>query len=95
MTESIMVYKPKQIETHETQLVDVLKNKHFQYGYQMKRNNEPINVDKFRHDINAQWNYERGRQFACLYNGRLIQGRGLAKKAINAFAWAIYRKEII
>lgn len=90
-----IIYKPKQTETEAVTLVDVFKNRFFQFGLKEARNGVVFDPDKFRYDINHQWNYERGRLFGMMYKGRIVQGRGYSMKALYAFAMAIQNKEII
>lgn len=51
-----------------------------------------MKYDAFPHDCNAQWFYERGRLFACIFTGKLKHGNKLNNAAIEAMSEAIRLK---
>ena len=47
-----------------------------------------------RHD-NDRLSYERGRQFACFYNGKIKNNKKVCQSAIDSMSEALYRRYII
>lgn len=50
----------------------------FVKGFNDKRSGKPMEYDAFAGDPKQsakQWHYERGRLFACIYDGQLKDGR--------------------
>jgi hypothetical protein len=62
----------------------------FNLGFQEIRKGKPLNYDAFPHDCNAQWQYERGRQFAYVFGGKLKVNNKLSYYAIEAFHQALW-----
>jgi hypothetical protein len=69
-----------------------MKSAAFNLGFQEIRKGKPMKYDAFPHDCNAQWFYERGRLFACIFTGKLKHGNKLNNAAIEAMSEAIRLK---
>ena len=69
--------------TSNTTIRSVVASKAFNDGVRDIRKGKTINYD-YSQDINKQWNYERGRQFALAYDGDVKEGRHINYKAILA-----------
>ena len=46
----------------------------FVKGFNDMRKGKPLNYEAFPYDTNAQWDYERGRLFACIFQEPLKEG---------------------
>jgi len=66
----------------------------FRKGFEEAQRGLPLDPDAypFAKDI---WLYERGRQFACLYAGRIKEGKHIRLDALYAFAQAYNARHII
>jgi len=80
---------------------DVIKHREFQIGYREAKAGITFDADRqhfgqhYSDRKNGAWTYERGRQFARIYTGRLLQGRGVCKAAERALIEATIKKDII
>ena len=66
-----------------TTIYHVLKSRPFGRGFAAYRAGEPFEPEAYQ-DLNAQWNYERGRILAACYDGALRINRRVSKGAIIA-----------
>ena len=66
----------------------------FRCGFEAYHANKPFDPDAFS-AINDQWAYERGRQFAACFNGRLKYRQALTATAIVAMDELIREKAFI
>lgn len=66
----------------------------FRCGFEAYHANLPFNPDAFP-AINDQWCYERGRQFAACFTGRLKYRQALSDKAVAAMDELITQRAII
>jgi hypothetical protein len=65
----------------------------FRKGYEEAKKGLPINSDGF--DYKNVWQYERGRQFAFCYDGRLKEGNRVRIDALHALAEAMNAEHVI
>jgi hypothetical protein len=66
----------------------------FVKGFREARAGKPLNYEAFP-VTNDQWNYERGRQFAFIYDGALKNGAKLTWQSQGAMQNALYDRIII
>lgn len=81
-----MVYKP---------VSSVLRAKTFRLGYEEAKRGLPLDPDRYGANSNERWQYERGRQFAFIFDGTLKIGRQINYQAFYAFGNAVARGLII
>lgn len=74
----------RQVKTANTTCKAVIRSKAFVTGFNEVRIGKPFNYDAFR-DANDQWNYERGRQFAMIFPGKIKHGATVSQAA----AWSL------
>lgn len=65
----------------------------FRKGYEEAKKGLPLASDKYSYA--EVWNYERGRQFACLYDGRLKEGNRVRMDAMYALSGAMNAGHVI
>lgn len=85
----------KQVKTVNRTIGSVLRAKAFREGYEEALNGLPMDPNKYSGHANDCWQYERGRQFAFIFNGRLKSGNRLSYQAIHVFGNAVARGLII
>lgn len=71
----------------------VVSSAHFKKGFEDKKHNRPFD-DSYRNS-NDQWLYERGRLFACVYDGPIENGRYINSDAVRAYKKAQVASEIL
>jgi len=54
--------------TKKRKLTACMRGKAFVKGFNDKRKGKPLDYEAFPYDTNAQWDYERGRLFACIFD---------------------------
>ena len=79
----------KQVKTTKRKSTTALRCSAFARGFRDASNGKPFDYSAFENEPNKQWNYERGRQFAFVYFGKLKSGNGLAWQAVEAINHAI------
>ena len=84
----------RQIQTKSTTTTAVIRSRAFVQGFNEVKAGKPLNYDAFL-DSNDQWNYERGRQFALLFNGALKKGAKVTMSAALMLGVELHRKSII
>jgi hypothetical protein len=84
----------RQIQTKSTTTTAVIRSRAFVKGFNEVKAGKPLNYDAFL-DSNDQWNYERGRQFALLFNGALKKGAKVTHTAALMLGIELHRKSII
>jgi hypothetical protein len=84
----------RQIQTKPTTTTAVIRSRAFVRGFNEVKAGKPLNYDAFL-DSNDQWNYERGRQFALLFNGALKKGAKVTMSAALMLGVELHRKSII
>ena len=84
----------RQIQTKSTTTTAVIRSRAFVQGFNEVKAGKPLNYDAFL-DSNDQWNYERGRQFALLFNGALKKGAKVTMSAAVMLGVELHRKSII
>lgn len=65
----------------------------FRKGYEEAKKGFPINYDAFTYK--EVWNYERGRQFAFCYDGRLKDGNRVHMDALSALGLAMNARNVV
>lgn len=64
----------------------VMSSRDFVDGFNEARNGKPFDYE--RESSRDSWFYERGRQLALVYDGRLKEGRYLIDEAVSAYITA-------
>lgn len=75
--------------TKRRKLSACMRGKYFVKGFNDKRKGKPLDYEAFPYDTNAQWDYERGRLFACIFDGALKSGARLNWQAQAAMGQAL------
>lgn len=83
----------KQVQTKNTTCRAIIRTKAFVTGFNEVRSGKPFNYDAYR-DSNDQWNYERGRQFALIFKGKLKDGAKVTWGAELNLSLALSQKSI-
>jgi hypothetical protein len=73
--------------TRHVTLRSIITAAAFRIGYEEAKKGLPLDADFA--DYKMVWHYERGRQFAFYYDGRLKDGNRVRWDAIHALAEAI------
>ena len=74
-------------KTRGVTLRSIISAASFRRGYEEVKKGLPFNSDDFTYkDV---WQYERGRQFSCLYDGRLKEGNRVRTDALYALSGAM------
>jgi hypothetical protein len=85
----------RQIATKTTTTAAVIRTAAFARGFNEVKKGKPLEYDAFPYDANKQWDYERGRQFALLFNGAIKKGAKVTYAAELMFGIELHRKSII
>jgi len=87
----------KQVKTRLGSVAPIMRSAPFVRGFNDARKNKTFFPDLYANekDANAQWAYERGRQFALIYDGALKNGARLTYGARAAMNNAIHDRLII
>lgn len=80
-------------KTRNVTFRSIMRSAAFVKGYQEARKGLPPASDAF--PLATVWLYERGRQFAFCYDGRLKEGNKIRMDALIAFQHAWYARHII
>jgi hypothetical protein len=81
--------RPSQIETHNVSLVCIIRSAAFVRGYQEALSGKPFNYEFAPRKLDELWNYERGRQFAMIWNGPLKHRNRVTTAAKYQYTCAI------
>lgn len=84
----------RQVQTKNTTCKAVIRTKAFVKGFNEVREGKAPDYDAFR-DANEQWNYERGRQFALTFPGKIKFGSTVNQTAAWSFGMQLVNKSII
>jgi hypothetical protein len=79
----------RQVTTKVVSSSQALNSRAFGEGFREAKLGKPFNCDKYVGQVNEQWNYERGRLFAQVYDGDIKKDRRLTYKAQWAFSLAL------
>jgi hypothetical protein len=80
----------RQVPTYKKRkLAACMRRSAFVKGFNDRRKGKPLDYEAFPYDVNSQWDYERGRLFACVFNGALKQGNKLTWEAQSAMGEAL------
>jgi hypothetical protein len=74
-------------KTRQVTLRSIIGCAAFRKGYEEAKKGAPLASDGFSYQ--EVWNYERGRQFAFCYDGRLKDGRRIRMDALYALSGAM------
>ena len=85
----------RQVQTKQTSTASVIRSSAFVKGFAEVKKGKPLNYDAYPYDANKQWDYERGRQFAILFNGKIKNGARVTYSAELMFGVELHRKSII
>lgn len=83
-----------QVTTTSGKAESVMRTACFVKGFKDKKAGKPIKYDAYLFRTNDAWNYERGRLFACIYDGPLKDGNRLTWQARQAFQAALRSNDI-
>jgi len=76
-----------------TTVLAMMRAAAFRRGFEDVKRGRPFALDAF--DIDNHWQYERGRQFACIFDGQLKVGRRVTRAAHEAYCAARKAKIIL
>lgn len=76
-------------------LKKLLWSKPFNRGFNEVRQGIAMDYDAYSNSVSDRWSYERGRQFAFYYEGKIKYGKEVSWNAINNAAVAFARKSIV
>lgn len=85
----------KQVSTVTRTIGAVFRTKAFRLGYEEAARGLPLDPERYHDALDDRWQYERGRQFAFLFDGDLKRGNRLNVQALHVFGNAIARGLII
>jgi len=77
----------KQVSTSRTTIKAIMRSRHFTFGVEDARAGLPFRADYEKWDGNAQWNYERGRQWAMLVPPRVALKTPGDELSLTAIHW--------
>ena len=83
----------RQVKTKQTTILGIMRSAPFVTGFSEGRNGQPLRYEAYD-TMNKQWAYERGRQFAIIFDGPLKKGHAVNRGAAVQLAVAINNKEI-
>ena len=84
-----------QVGTVPVTLRTVIRSADFVRGFKEAKAGKPINYDYSPKDTNGLWQYERGRQFGLIFDGKLKSGNRILYRAELELSNAIFNKIII
>jgi hypothetical protein len=84
----------KQVPTVSGKPEGAMRSAPFVRGFKDARAGKPLNYEAFPY-TGDQWQYERGRHFALIFNGALKDGARLTYDARRAFHTALRERAII
>ena len=86
-----------QVKTVMKTLQYTMRSSAFNKGFKEAKAGIPYDDRKYSGygETNDQWNYERGRQFAFIFNGAIKNGKKITYSALRAFGMAVNRRDII
>ena len=80
-------------KTRGVTLRSIITSGAFRKGYEEAKKGLPLAADGF--DYKTVWQYERGRQFAFCYDGRLKEGNRVRMDAMLALQGAMYAGHVL
>jgi hypothetical protein len=79
-----------QLTTRAVGLSSILHTAAFNRGFNDAQNGKPLIYELYA-DVNAQWNYERGRQFSFFFSNKIKnQRKKVLFEAVIAYAKALH-----
>ena len=85
----------EQVSTSRTTILAVMRSPHFTFGVEDARAGRPFRADYEKWGGNAQWNYERGRQWAVLVPPRVALKTPGGQLSLTAIHWFKLNDEYI
>jgi hypothetical protein len=80
-----------QVKSRMVSLESVMRTAEFMRGFRDKMEGKPFDYDGCK----KPWDYERGRQFACVFSGAVKDGRKIRWDAKCAMNDAVYDRLVI
>ena len=80
-------------KTRNVTLRSIIGAAAFRQGYEDAKKGLPLAADAF--DYKNVWQYERGRQFAFCYEGRLKEGNRVRNDAVYALMHAMNARHVL
>lgn len=82
-----------QVPTRAIKITTIMRSAAFVRGFKEARKGVPMDYDAFSgaNETHNRWNYERGRQFGCVYASSLKEGARVKNDAV--LAWISARGE--
>jgi len=80
-------------KTRGVTLRSIISAASFRKGYEDAKKGLPLAADAF--DYKNVWQYERGRQFAFCYEGRLKEGNRVRNDAVYALMHAMNARHVL
>jgi len=81
-------------KTHSVTLRNIITSSAFRKGYEEAKKGLPLASDGFEYN-HLVWQYERGRQFAFCYDGRLNDGNRVRINALRALNRAMNARHVL
>ncbi len=78
----------RQVETRNVKITTIIRDAAFVAGFNAVKAGKAFDPDAYEH-AQRQWAYERGRQFAFLFDGPLKLGRSVNLGAAVQYARAL------
>ncbi len=85
----------EQVPTKTVSIQSIMRDAAFNVGFNEARQGIPLDYDRYLNDIKKQWEYERGRQFALIHDGKVKNGKKLITRAIINYHHAVMSKYVI
>lgn len=84
-----------QVATKRCTIGSIMRGKSFVRGFNDVQKGLPLDPEAYRDKPADQWRYERGRQFGCIYRGKLKQGNAILHDAAYAYSEGLRSRAII
>ena len=84
----------RQVPTVSGKPESAMRSAPFVRGFKDARAGKPLNYEAFPY-TGDQWQYERGRHFALIFNGALKDGARITWQALSAYRDAVWNRAII
>ena len=84
-----------QAPVHNITAKELLRSAAFMRGFREVQAGKPMDYDAFQGRPNDQWNYERGRILATVWDGPVKIGQKITMSALYALRDALVSKEMI
>lgn len=85
----------EQVQTKVVTIQSIMRSVAFNVGFKEAQQGIPLDYDRYANDGKKQWEYERGRQFAMVYDGSVKNGKKLITRAIMNYHHAVMSKYVV